>query len=98
MFEDKTLVCKECGEEFILLPENRNFMRRKALLMSHNVANPVVMQEKQHRELTERCSQLFVHLAVLKQKFLSNLVKTDLYIAVNVLRSRKRKKRLNCLE
>lgn len=31
MKEDKTLVCKECGKEFVFPLPNRNFMNPKAL-------------------------------------------------------------------
>jgi hypothetical protein len=29
MYEDKTLVCKECGAEFVFTAESRNFMRER---------------------------------------------------------------------
>lgn len=43
MFEDKTLKCVECGNEFIFPHQNRNFMRRKVLPMNRNAALPAVL-------------------------------------------------------
>ena len=65
--------------------ENRNFMLKRVSRMSPRDAKLAVMQERPHADLNVRCSQQFVHHAAMKQGFLSDPVKTVLYIAVSAL-------------
>lgn len=87
MYEDKTLVCKECGNEFVFTAGEQEFYAEKVLKMSHRDVRLAVMQEKMLLEAKDKCIQQYVLHVAEKLKFLSSQEKTDLYIAVNVLLS-----------
>ena len=57
----------------------------RALKTSLRDVKRAVMQERTHVSLNVKCLQQFVHHAEKKQKFLSDPVKTALYIAVSAL-------------
>ena len=50
MYQDKELVCRDCGESFIFTAGNRNSMQREVSKMNLSVANLAVMQERQTGE------------------------------------------------
>ncbi|AHF08481.1 hypothetical protein DESME_04640 [Desulfitobacterium metallireducens DSM 15288] len=72
--------------------QNKNSMQKKGLLTNLVVAQSAVLLEKLKTETTvdtilahnAKCSLQPVPTAEKKQQFLSNLLVTDLYIAVNV--------------
>jgi predicted metallo-beta-lactamase superfamily hydrolase len=84
MYEDKTLICKECNNEFVFTTGEQEFYAEKGLLTNHNAANLAEMQEKQAQELLEKCTMLHVLSVVLLVRFRLSLKKIDLFIAVNV--------------
>lgn len=58
MYEDKTLVCKECGNEFVSQQASRNFTQARALRTSLRDARLAVTQERALRDPKDRCTQL----------------------------------------
>ena len=71
MYEDKTLVCKECGAEFVFT--------------SLRDAKPAATPARPAKKRTERCSPLFAQAAAKRQRFLSSQEKTALFIAASAL-------------
>ena len=57
MYEDKTLVCKDCGAEFVSLPVNRNSMPKRDSRTSPPAARLAVRHVKPaaHPALRARC-------------------------------------------
>ena len=83
MYQDKTLVCKDCGAEFIFLQGNRSSMQRRAFKMSLHDVNHVEMLEKLiDMVATERCMMPYVQIAEQRQRFPLCHAMTDLYTAV----------------
>lgn len=58
-FVDETLVCKDCGKEFILAQVSRNFMQKRALRISQFAAVIAVIRDvvivKVERRNSARC-------------------------------------------
>ena len=71
MYEDKTLVCKDCGKEFML---------KKALQTSHRDARNAVTKES---TLHVNITTLFAHLAAKHARFRLLQAVTALFIAAN---------------
>lgn len=44
-FQDKTLVCKDCGKEFVFSAGEQAFMQKKALKMNQHVAMNAVIKD-----------------------------------------------------
>ena len=82
MYEDKTLVCKDCGKEFTFTAGEQEFYAEKALNTNPRDAETAATPEKARPELQENCSLLSVQDAAAKQKFPSSPAKTDPFIAV----------------
>ena len=71
MYEDKTLVCKECGNEFVFTAGEQEFY----------AATPA----SRTREPTVRCSPPFAPTAAKRRRFPSVPVRTVLFIAASAL-------------
>ena len=74
MYEDKTLVCKECGNEFVFTAGEQEFYAERGF------AN------EPQRCKTVRCSPPSAPTAAKKRRFPSVPVRTVLFIAANALR------------
>ena len=72
MFEDKTLVCKECGQEFVFTAGERSFTRRRALRTSPSAAKSAVTTERETSEAPERCTTPSALLVALPARFPSS--------------------------
>lgn len=81
MYEDKTLVCKDCGNEFVFTAGEQEFYAEKASLTSHRDAKNAVTKESTHRV---NITMLYVLLAARNVKFLLHQAVTALFTAVNV--------------
>ena len=81
MYEDKTLVCKDCGAEFVFTAGEQEFYAEKG------VARAAGMQRRMHLEISRngKCSPLLVQLAARKQEYRFSREKTVRYIAANAL-------------
>ena len=85
MYEDKTLVCKECGAEFVFTAGEQEFYAEKGFQNEHRDAKLAEMLVKLTKKLREKCSQLFALAAAKKQKFLSDQEKIAQFTAANAL-------------
>ena len=91
MFEDKTLVCKDCGQDFIFTTGEQEFYSQRVFRMnredvrtadlqeSHNSAGMVLQKGKGNN------SMQFAHNAARKQKSRLNRVWISRYIAASAL-------------
>ena len=62
-FVDETLVCKECGNEFVFTAGEQKFYQEKALLTSPRAAKLVVTQRKTQEELRVNTLRQLVQIA-----------------------------------
>ena len=73
MYEDKTLVCKDCGNEFVFTAGEQEFYAREVSPMSRSAARLAVMQSvAAHRDRNVRCSLLSAIPAAARQEFRSS--------------------------
>lgn len=80
MYEDKTLVCKDCGNEFVFTAGEQEFYAEKALQTSHRDARNAVTKESM---LHVNITTLFAHLAAKHARFRLLQAVTALFIAAN---------------
>ena len=78
MYEDKTLVCKECGNEFVFTAGEQEFYAEKGFT-----------NEPQLPRQRENSLKPFALNAAELQRFLSSLLKAKATIAANVLQKEK---------
>ena len=55
MYEDKTLVCKDCGKEFTFSAGEQEFYAERVLKMNLSAVRNVVRQERTVCVKTRRC-------------------------------------------
>ena len=80
MYEDKTLVCKDCGNEFVFTAGEQEFYA------SRSAARPAVTPARTPAVAPARCSPLCVPPAVRKPACPSSPAKTVLCTAATALR------------
>ena len=80
MYEDKTLVCKDCGNEFVFTAGEQEFYAEKGLQTSHRDARNAVTKESM---LHVNITTLFAHLAAKHARFRLLQAVTALFIAAN---------------
>ena len=83
MFQDKELVCKDCGKTFVFTAGEQEFCAEKGFQNEPQRCKECRNAKKQLLKAQKNTLQLHVHLAVLKQRFPSSPEKTDLYTAAN---------------
>ena len=83
MYEDKTLICKECGQEFIFTAGEQEFYAEKGFVNEPQRCKPC-RDARTRRRLTAKCLWPPVQHADRKPGFLLSPEKTALYIAVTV--------------
>ena len=80
MFQDKTIVCKDCGQEFTFTANEQEFFAERASPMSRSAANPAAMPAKvlptTARAASARCLTLYALPAAVPAKFRSSPVQT----------------------
>ena len=79
MYEDKTLVCKDCGEEFVFTAGEQEFFAEKGFVNEPQRCKAC----RDAKKNAGRSKEMFI--ATCASRFLSSPVMTDLFIAVNVL-------------
>ncbi len=92
MYEDKTLVCKDCGNEFVFTAGEQEFYAEKAFVNEPQRCKDCRNARKQHQEDREKCMMLSAQAAEPLVRFRFSQRKTDLYTAVNAfakMRARK---------
>ena len=76
MYEDKTLVCKECGKEFVFTacspPVSRNSMQSVDSRMSRSAARHAATLARMLPAVPGSSSLLYVQLAAERPEFLSS--------------------------
>ena len=88
MYEDITLTCKECGQEFVFTAGEQEFYAEKGfqnqpkMCKACRAAKKSAGQARMQAVNPRKCSQLFALTAVRKQKFRSSPATTDLFTAV----------------
>ena len=73
MFEDKTLVCKDCGKEFVWTAGEQEFYASRGF---ENAASPAVMPARTLPAASARCSTLPAPAAARPARFPSSLART----------------------
>ena len=71
MFEDKTLVCKDCGAEFIFSAGEQEFYAEKASRMSPYAARHAGTLARASATAKRKCMTRYAHSAALPPRFLS---------------------------
>ena len=72
MYEDKTLICKDCHKEFVFTAGEQEFYAEKGFAA--------------RRRRQARCMRQFAMIAAESQEFLSSPARTSLFIAALALR------------
>lgn len=86
--KDKTLTCKDCGQEFVFTASEQDFLLKKDSLTNPKDANPAVMPAKIQEDLSVKCLMLFVLLVESLAKFLFSPGMIARFIAVNAFQSK----------
>ena len=89
MYEDKTLVCKECGNEFVFTAGEQEFYAERVSQTNHSVARLADRLVKMLPRQRESSLKPFALNAAELQGFLSSLLKAKATIAANVLQKEK---------
>ena len=85
MYEDKELVCKDCGKTFVFTAGEQEFYAEKGFQNEpQRCKNAETLRKTQAKALVN-FSPLLALLAVLKLKFPSSPEKTDLFTAANAM-------------
>ena len=82
MYEDKTLVCKECGNEFVFTAGEQEFYAERGFANEPQRCKAC----RDARKPTVRCSPPSAPTAAKRRRFPSVPVRTVLFIAANALR------------
>ena len=90
MYEDKTLVCKECGNEFVFTAGEQEFYAEKGFETSRSAAKPAVRLAKKLLNQAVNITIQFVPNAAVLQEYRLNRLRAKNIIAVNALRNCKR--------
>ncbi len=85
MYEDKTLICKDCGAEFVFTAGEQEFYASKGFVNEPQRCKPCRDARKTLQNRSAKCTQHNALLADAKQKFHLNHVKTVLYTAASAL-------------
>ena len=85
MYEDKTLICKECGAEFIFTAGEQEFYAERVSKTSPSVARAAATPANPPRSQTARFTSQCAQTAVTRPRSRSNRVKTVRFTAANVL-------------
>ena len=83
MYEDKTLVCKECGAEFVFTAGEQEFYASKGFVTSPRDARLAAMPVRMPPSPPAKCTRLSALTAAKKRKFPSSPAKIVRCIAAN---------------
>ena len=84
-FQDKTLVCKDCGKEFIFSAGEQAFYAEKGFETNRHVAMNAVIKDVVNavaKHSSVRCTLYSAHSVEKKRKFRLNRKVTALFIVV----------------
>ena len=85
MYEDKTLVCKECGQEFVFTAGEQEFYAERGFRMSPSAARHAVMLARTPLVAPASTSLLFALPAAARLACLSSPSLTGLFTAAIAL-------------
>ena len=86
MYQDKTLICKDCGAEFVFTAGEQQFYAEKASRTSRRDAKSAVWRAKTAvQSPREKCSPQHALPAVRKHAFRLSREKTARFIAATAL-------------
>ena len=88
MYEDKTLVCKECGNEFVFTAGEQEFYAEKGFTNEPQRCKACRLVKMLPRQRENSLKPFALNAAEL-QRFLSSLLKAKATIAANVLQKEK---------
>jgi len=94
MYEDKTLVCKECGNEFVFTAGEQEFYAERGFQNEPSAASPAVMPARLLPAVPGSTSLLSALLAAARPRFLSSLSPTVPFTAASALQRRRSSNRL----
>lgn len=83
MYEDKTLVCKECGAEFVFTAGEQEFYASKGFVNEPQRCKACRDARKMPPSPPAKCTRLSALTAAKKRKFPSSPAKIVRYIAAN---------------
>ena len=83
MYEDKTLVCKECGNEFVFTAGEQEFYAEKGFVNEPQRCK-ACRDARLPQSLKDRLTQQLVLLAAARLLFLSSQERTDLFTVASV--------------
>ena len=84
MYQDETLKCEDCGQEFVFTVGEQEFYAEKGLVNKPKRC-PECRKDRRQRNSRKKCMKLFVLNAAHKQKFLLSLLKEKKSIVKNVI-------------
>ena len=86
MYEDETLICEDCGKEFVFTAGEQEFFAEKGLTNKPKRCPECRKLKNKHTEERKECLMRFAQNADAKHKFLSILLKAETFFAKNVLK------------
>ena len=85
MYEDKTLICKECGQEFVFSQVSRNSTQSAVSRTSPSAARHAATLARMQLVVPVSSSPQFAQLAAARQRFPLSPSPTVPYIAASAL-------------
>lgn len=95
MYEDKTLICKDCGKEFIFTAGEQEFYAEKGFENEPVRCKECRAAKKRQSKLLVLCTMPYAQTAVLNAKCRLSRKMTALFIAASALQNFRRKARFN---
>lgn len=89
MYQDETLICEDCGSEFIFTAGEQEFYAQKGLANKPKRCPDCRKAKNNNTEAKRECLMQFVQNAVNKHRCLSTRHKAETYFAENVLKLKK---------
>ena len=90
MYQDETLICEDCGCEFVFTAGEQEFYAEKGLTKSQKDALIAERQRNNNTEVRRKCMMRFALNVENKRKYLLTLHREEMFSAKNVLMLKKR--------
>ena len=85
MYEDKTLICKECGAEFVFTAGEQEFYASKGFVNEPQRCKACAMRARMLQSLSAKCSPPSARAVARKQEFPLSPVRTARFTAASAL-------------
>lgn len=86
MYQDKTLICKDCGKEFTFTAGEQEFYAEKGFENEPQRCKECRAAKRHPQEQAELCTMLFAQAAARHARCRLNPAATALFIAANALK------------